>query len=127
MSYRAPELLKEDMKFNNKTDIWAFGCIYYEVATGFKLFPNDNMVLHYSTTKELDWPVPWPVSGELFRGLPVDQFINLHTEMLCLDPSGRPSTEKLLQTLFALHNHPWPGQRFRYCPRAFVGNAGVSA
>jgi NIMA (never in mitosis gene a)-related kinase len=36
--YRAPELLDEQARFTEKVDIWALGCILYEVATGDKAF-----------------------------------------------------------------------------------------
>jgi serine/threonine protein kinase len=48
--YRAPELIREDdQTFNNKSDIWAFGCIVYEVITsGEKLFHSDWSVREYA-------------------------------------------------------------------------------
>ena len=36
-SYRSPELLREG-RFNNKADIWALGCIVYELFTANKAF-----------------------------------------------------------------------------------------
>jgi serine/threonine protein kinase len=36
-SYRAPEILvSEKGVFNNKADIWAFGCIVFEIFSGGK-------------------------------------------------------------------------------------------
>lgn len=113
-SYRAPELLKEEAEFNNKSDIWAFGCIFYEISTCVKLFRHDHSVFHYSTTKELNCPVRWPVSEELTYIAPVEEFINLLTETLRLDPSERPSAGMILSVLFSLYRHQWPGRLFRY-------------
>ena len=48
--YRAPELLNPDgkCKYSNKVDIWAIGCILYEVVLGKKAFANDWIMLQYS-------------------------------------------------------------------------------
>jgi serine/threonine protein kinase len=40
--YRAVELLRENSTFNNKTDIWAFGCIVFEVISGGERMFNDD-------------------------------------------------------------------------------------
>jgi len=48
--YRAPELLKTS-KFTNKVDIWAFGCIIYELAMGKKAFSDDYAVDSYSDSR----------------------------------------------------------------------------
>jgi cytohesin len=46
--YRAPELLCEKPRYTIEVDIWALGCIMYELATGNHLFQNDYAVLWYS-------------------------------------------------------------------------------
>jgi serine/threonine protein kinase len=47
--YRAPEMLEDDnSNFNNKVDIWAMGCILFELATGEKPFATDHVVAEYS-------------------------------------------------------------------------------
>ena len=38
--YRAPELLK-DNKYNNKVDLWAFGCITWELIAERRAFNDD--------------------------------------------------------------------------------------
>lgn len=41
LNYRAPEILKREI-YSLPADIWSFGCIIYEIATGgCKLFPFD--------------------------------------------------------------------------------------
>ena len=40
--YRSPESLLTDGHYNFKTDIWSFGCVFYEVLTLKPLFPGDN-------------------------------------------------------------------------------------
>ena len=41
-SYRAPEVL-ENNRFNNPADIFALGCIIYEILTGRKPFPATDV------------------------------------------------------------------------------------
>ena len=43
--YRAPELMEGE--YTTKVDIWAMGCILYELATGKRAFENDWAVLKY--------------------------------------------------------------------------------
>src|SRR5271170_7974926 len=46
--YRAPELLSLPAAFTNKVDIWALGCIFYELLTdGEKSFQDDFSVQTY--------------------------------------------------------------------------------
>lgn len=51
--YRAPELICEKPVCTNKADIWALGCILYELAAGKKAFVGDWKVYEYSITREL--------------------------------------------------------------------------
>lgn len=55
-SYRAPELLFDTPFFNNKSDIWALGCILYEILTGKKAFTDDWSVKQYISHR---MPVQW--------------------------------------------------------------------
>ena len=41
--YRAPELLL-GASYNESVDVWAIGCLVYEMATGHALFPGENDV-----------------------------------------------------------------------------------
>jgi len=49
--YRAPELVKENSKVAMMSDIWALGCIMYEVLTGDKRFPQDFHAWRYYSSK----------------------------------------------------------------------------
>ena len=111
-SYRAPEVLHDDAKFNNKADIWALGCIIYETCTGIRLFPNDFIVLQYSLTEKIDFPVDWPSIPEpdiasLHRSdverdiLCAIQYSHLHRLVFSLlqsSPSSRPSSRAILES-----------------------------
>jgi serine/threonine protein kinase len=46
--YRAPELLLDNPKFSSKVDIWALGCILYELASGKKAFASDLQARDFS-------------------------------------------------------------------------------
>lgn len=47
-SYRAPELLGEYPVFTNKVDIWALGCIIYELVSQERAFHDDYAVRQYA-------------------------------------------------------------------------------
>ncbi|XP_066925888.1 cyclin-dependent kinase-like 1 [Clytia hemisphaerica] len=40
--YRAPELLVGDVNYGKAVDIWAVGCLLFEMITGDPLFPGDS-------------------------------------------------------------------------------------
>lgn len=40
--YRAPELLIGGKNYNNSVDVWAVGCVFYEMLTGSPLFAGTN-------------------------------------------------------------------------------------
>jgi serine/threonine protein kinase len=47
--YRAPEMIREGKKgYNNKIDVWAVGCIFYEMIVGERPFADDWAVHQYS-------------------------------------------------------------------------------
>ena len=39
----AQEEIREDKKYNHKSDIWALGCILYELATLHHAFDGNNL------------------------------------------------------------------------------------
>lgn len=66
--YRAPELLQHDeddkARYTNKVDIWAFGCILYEVVYQKKAFGTDNVVWRYA--------LEYPSAAEGLQNLSAD-------------------------------------------------------
>lgn len=99
-SYRAPELIKTG-KFTNKVDIWALGCILYEVVTLQKAFSSDHEVYDYFlqygfTGEKLRLPLD-------LRGYQDEEFEvcmgELIHRMLEVDSSMRPSAVDLLGIL----------------------------
>ena len=80
--YCAPELLKEGEKYNNKIDIYSFGCIIYELFTLREYYQDlkDNEV------HEID-----PVYDEKWQNL-----LNL---LLDPKPQNRPDIKKVYEIL----------------------------
>ena len=92
--YRAPELMDsggDPAMFNNKVDIWATGCILYELATGTRPFKSDVDVLcHRVFGKKLD-----VVLDDSFDMHSVETIEKHIVDMLQIDPSHRPSASFL--------------------------------
>ena len=91
--YRAPELLQEFSEYNNKADIFAIGCILFELVTnGKKAFASDHIIHEYATTH---LPIEVPTSN-LDTGLKheVDEIIHA---TLAINHSKRPSADLLEQ------------------------------
>jgi serine/threonine protein kinase len=110
-SYRAPEVIAEDSRFNNRADIWALGCIIYEMSTGVRLFRDDYSVLQYSATKMLEMPVELPtfddaehsssddpLSNQWIRevGMTFRSFSSFLLRMLNLVPTSRPNSQDII-------------------------------
>jgi serine/threonine protein kinase len=94
--YRAPEILKENAKVNNKVDMFALGCILYEATTGQKLFPDDWKIREYSLRGDPIFPTLWPSCDPGSRLYSLGE---LAQSLLQVDPFNRPSA---LQTKTAL-------------------------
>jgi serine/threonine protein kinase len=95
--YRAPELYHEKATFTTKVDIWALGCILYELAVGKKVFPLDYDTREYAVEKEMLQISP-PSSIDEHVQSPLS---NLIREMLRINPKDRPTAEELY-TLFSI-------------------------
>jgi len=89
--YRAPELLTERPTFSDRADIWALGCILYEMAIKQKAFTDDFAVLDYTSTRSK-------------KSIPLEESVlplirtfltNLIHEMLHHNSLFRPSAKKL--------------------------------
>jgi serine/threonine protein kinase len=82
--YRAPELLNPGV-YNEKVDIWALGCILYELVKQLPIFDSDSAVYHYSQNPDSLGEIPF--GGELV-GL-----------MLQIEPDKRPSASEIHKRL----------------------------
>jgi serine/threonine protein kinase len=104
--YRAPELIREDPKFNNKVDIWALGCILYELSTGCKLFSGDFAVIECSSARAtsslqletINFPVPWVTPDSIFlwnNNIVYSDLYDVFKRMLDFTPLNRPKANDL--------------------------------
>ena len=76
--YTAPEAIKR-LNYNNKMDIWSFGCIIYELCT----------LKYYYFTKNKE------INSEIYG----EKFQNIIDLTLRKDPKKRPTAEEILEIL----------------------------
>ena len=97
--YRAPELFGEPGGYNRKSDIWALGCVAYELFTKEKAFKDDFEVREYRNTSDesprkifqdsLGWPLgPHAAMVKNLSQMFVDQTLRWNWQ-------ARPSAEQL--------------------------------
>jgi len=78
-------------RYNNKVDIWAMGCILYELAIRNKAFKSDWKVLnHRFSQRNME-----VVLDNTFDTHSVETITKYIVEMLQIDPSNRPSASVL--------------------------------
>jgi NIMA (never in mitosis gene a)-related kinase len=89
--YLSPELC-EDKPYNSKSDVWALGCVLYEVTTLKHAFNGQNLpALVLKILKGKYPPIPEQYSDNLKR---------LIARTLSKSPELRPSMEEILQLPF---------------------------
>lgn len=90
-SYLSPELC-QDVPYSSKSDIWALGCLLYEICTLRPPFAATNLLsLFYKITKGEYDPLANVYSGNIS---------SLIQRMLCLDPEKRPSAARILGSAY---------------------------
>jgi len=94
-SYRAPEILDSN-KYNSRSDIFALGCINYEIITGRPLFTSDWAVQRYAETGISIFPDQWPPCAP---GSRLHDIGELTSSMLSADPALRPGAVTTLRKL----------------------------
>lgn len=88
--YMAPEACQSE-PYTSKSDVWALGCILYELCTLKKPFEADNLLgLVFKIVTEKPAPIP----NDLPYSKEVKQLIDLLLEK---DPKDRPSIAQILQ------------------------------
>ena len=98
--YRAPELIPVRQSFDNKIDIWAFGCVLFEMTTQRHAFNGEGEIRTFMARPEEikvfeldrgDVNEDMVPSAKLAEGL-----IN---EMLQVDFNRRPSADSVLKNI----------------------------
>ncbi|KAK9517834.1 hypothetical protein VZT92_023175 [Zoarces viviparus] len=90
-SYLSPELC-QDVPYSSKSDIWALGCLLYEICALRPPFSATNLMsLFYKITKGEYDPLPSIYS---------DEVSSLIQRMLCLNPENRPTAAWMLNTAY---------------------------
>jgi hypothetical protein len=95
-SYRAPEFLFEDSRYNNKADMFAFGCIIYEVGTAHKLFSGDVAVWEHAVKRDPLVARAWP---DCDLGSSMHSLGRVASDLLEIEPSKRPSATEVAKKL----------------------------
>ena len=110
-SYRSPEILDSRRpKYNNKTDIFALGCIAYEILTGEKLFWDDYAILRYSTTGTLGSEIWWPEAKNGDLNTILASLERVVASMLETDHRRRPSARHIGASLWNIRAGIGSGQ-----------------
>ena len=103
MSFRAPDLLDEyEGKYNSRTDIWAFGCLAYELCTKEKAFLSDWATLNYANTPNPGPKVIFDLEGNIANANAIEVARQLSAECgRCLTVAWerRPSASELLKMM----------------------------
>ncbi|KAJ3392644.1 3-phosphoinositide dependent protein kinase-1 [Lobulomyces angularis] len=104
--YCSPELLN-DRAVSVKSDIWAIGCILYQLLCGRPPIKgvNDYFTFQKISAVEYSFPEGFPLEAE-----------NLIRSILVLDPKARPSIEVIKQHNF-FHGFNWDNLHLQTPPK----------
>jgi Protein kinase domain/Ankyrin repeats (3 copies) len=103
--FRAPELISTS-RFTNKVDIWAIGCIFYQILLRTPLFRDDYEVLQLSESRNVQ-----SLSRLDLSDAPLSKAIRKHLSeflhaTLDIEPKNRP-TAQALSSLFQSYCIIW--------------------
>ena len=97
--YRAPELMKDMGSVTQSSDVWALGCIFYELVFKIRAFRSDFDVFNYIHSKRV--PTIHSLSGSGRIRSYIKEFIY---RMLEINWWERPSTSDILAALESVSN-----------------------
>ena len=97
-SYRAPELLTDTPFYNAKSDIWAVGCIFYELAAKRKAFNGDLGVERYAVSPTIFSIPETQFDWHIEDGTGREDMDRLIARMLQIECNTRPSAADLQGT-----------------------------
>lgn len=95
--WRAPELLKDQAYYTNRSDIWALGCILYLLVCCKRPFEGDWDTFHYSGNLVINMVPIELVSQDVLAGITA-----LIQKMLQTAPHQRPSARIVHETITTL-------------------------
>jgi len=83
--YIAPECLADEPEVCRSSDLWALGCIIFQMLAGRPPFHGDNDFLTFEQVKQgkISWPAHFPMHAR-----------HLIEQLLSVDPESRSSSEK---------------------------------
>jgi serine/threonine protein kinase len=94
-------LIKDDSRYNNKVDIFALGCILYELICGKKAFSTDFDIQQWSFRNE-EKVLPEQAYSQ---DVSMDTIRNLIARTLLRNPRDRPSSRVVCDILRAFFGH----------------------
>lgn len=99
--YTAPELFSEDGAYNFKTDLWALGCIMYELAVGQVPFFDESVgkLMTKIITDEVNF------NRKELQNFS-DEFVDILRRLLDKDPASRITWNELERHSFWELNYP---------------------
>jgi serine/threonine protein kinase len=103
--YRAPEMIFRNPVVSMKSDIWALGCVAYELLSGRQVFPHEAMVWEYRFVAgtELDAP---PLLDTLTEQSKAYITLLVKSMLARLECWNRPSAQDVLDLLNSMAAEP---------------------
>jgi serine/threonine protein kinase len=102
--YLAPEVLGSQ-KFNNRSDMFALGCILFQCVAGRELFPNSWAIQMYAQDTNVlpgKFAQFWP---ETTHGSRLKYLQDLATDLLSVEPTSRPGAAETLNRIQDIRWH----------------------
>jgi serine/threonine protein kinase len=87
IQYMAPEQIRGKPALTSRADLYALGCVLYEMLTGFPPYSGENAASIMQ--QHLSGPIPHPAAAVMNCPLKLDQLI---CELLSKDAEQRPAT-----------------------------------
>ncbi|KAG5846274.1 hypothetical protein ANANG_G00148040 [Anguilla anguilla] len=91
--YRSPEIIEEG-PYGSKSDVWALGCVLYELCERRRAFPEENLRKLFNKIAD----GPYPSISEPFS----TDLRDLVRDLLQKNPADRPSASDILERPFLL-------------------------